>query len=277
MNEYINSHVLCIMSSLMTSMQFVCKDENSSRCTYEAHAFEKVPDTTSKRELLRLVSAWVQEHSLLHEHSTFVADSIRQCASDGAFATPRQPVLLAMRSAADTQQLSLAVQTHAGHGPCEVSFGTLEIATALEPATEACPAYTFSQHSSSLKTSVQGFRVLCTRDASQIEITGYMFPVLRRATFSQSFLQQGATSQTMQKCTRITPESQAGSLTLCRSHRDYRIKCRQVHEHDRATVSFCDRDVFAHLTTLTHDISVLSTRANVGNTSAAVHTVVFKC
>lgn len=265
------------MSLLMTSMQFVCKDTESSRCTYEAHAFEQIAHTTSKRDLLKLLSAWVQEHSLLHEQSDFVADSIRLCVDKGVFVIPKEPMRVEMRSAADSQQLGLNVKTHAGYGPCEVMFGTLDIATAVEPGTDACPAYTFAQDSSSLKTSVQGFRVQCMHDAVRFEITGYMFPLLHRATYSQAFMQQGAESRHMPKYTRTTPESHTSMLTRCRSHRDYRIKCKQVHDYDRDMVSFGNKDVFSNLTTLTHDISVLSTRALVGGVPAAVHTVVFKC
>ena len=239
----------------MTSMQFVCKDTESSRCTYEAHAFEQIAHTTSKRDLLKLLSAWVQEHSLLHEQSDFVADSIRLCVDKGVFVIPKELMRVEMRSAADSQQLGLNVKTHAGYGPCEVMFGTLDIATAVEPGTDACPAYTFAQDSSSLKTSVQGFRVQCMHDA----------------------VQQGAESRHMPKYTRTTPESHTSTMTRCRSHRDYRIKCKQVHDYDRDMVSFGNKDVFSNLTTLTHDISVLSTRALVSGVSAAVHTVVFKC
>lgn len=261
------------MSSLMTSMQLVCKDATSAQCTYEVHAFESIPVDTTRAQFASKLGEWLQTHELLQEHSAFVATSLRTCMLQGRFAAPGVPTHVSMGAG----RLGLAVDTHAEHGPCQIFFGTLNVSTAVEPGTAGCPAYTFSQDSSTLKSSVQGFRVECLRGASRFEISGYMFPMQPRATFSQSFMQKAAHCTLLEHCSRLTPASRMSMQTRCRSHRDFRIKCKEVHEQDQKLLALQHEDSFPQLASLNRDISVLSTETQREGVYVAVHTVIFKC
>ena len=261
------------MSSLMTSMQCVCKDTESARRTYEVHAFERIPVGTTRAQLARLLGEWLQTHQLLQENSVFVADRLRDCMLHGRFAPPPVPTEVSMGAG----RLGLAVSTHAVHGSCLVSFGTLNVSTVLEPGSTVCPAYTFSQDSSTLKSSVQGFRVECFRGGACFEISGYMFPVLPRAAFSQCFVQKQAQCTLLEDSSRLTPESCVAKQTRCRSHRDFRIKCREVHAQDQKLLALQHEDSFPLTTPLNRDISVVSTHAQAKGACMAMHTLIFKC
>ena len=156
-------------------------------------------------------------------------------------------------------------------------LGTPNVSTAVEPGTASCPAYTFCQDCSTLKSSVQGFRVECLRGAARLEISGYMFPGQPRAAFSQSFMQKAAHCTLLEHCTRLTPASWTSKQTRCRSHRDFRIKCKEVHAQDQKLLALQHKDSFPVVAALNRDISVVSTESREEGARLAVHTVIFKC
>lgn len=228
----------------------------------------------SRRKLMRKLCNWVENEHLFHENSTPVAASIRHAMQVGVVQPAPKHSYLAV-AGSDKPELRVAVDHELLLGDVHMAIGRLNISTALEPGGAACPAYTFSQSSSSLQTNVPVIQIECTHANLSFVINMRVFPRRVDTAFSQCFEQVGDVSTLCEQHCRLA-NTQLAVKTRSLSHRNYRVACQATHRSNLLAMGLEDHtSVFADHKVLDRTTSLLSSTHETRGQAHSVHTVFF--
>ena len=271
---------------LTTSMHLTCFDSRLQKRVFESHASENIGRHTTRAQLLSELCAWIHDHTLFNEHSEFVSTAIHNTTNTGVFSTPTIPEFMSVGvqerhssthginlvSSGGVSPLRVAVQSRLRGPNTEINLGHVNISTAIEPGTMACPAYTYTHNKSSLNTDIQAIHITCAKGDLDFTICAYVVPQRSHSVFAQSFLEVGGVCALLPKCSAMCLKNHI-RRAKCESYRDHRVSCKQIHTDTMNKIQYPHGQRFPDIVLCNTDISVYSTR---GPNNDALHTVFFK-
>jgi len=260
------------MDHLTAAMHLTCRDSHLQRLVLHTHVSEQIQGHTTRTQLLSKLCAWIQDHALLHEHSNCVSTAILDATENGVFGVPPDPEYVSMDTPGIVSPLRIAVQSRIRGPQTEINLGIINISTAVEPGSVACPAYTYVHAKSSLNTDIQAMHITCTKGHLEFTISTYVVPQRKHCVFAQSFLEVGGVSSLLPKCSEMYLKNQF-PMARCESHRDHRVYCKHIHMATIHKIGYPHGNNFPNMVMCNPYISLYSTR---GPNKDAIHTVFFK-
>jgi len=234
----------------------------------------RMPLSVTHKQVLRKVCGCIETEALFHEDSEFVASSVRAAVERGAWREVPANTLLALQGC-DAPQLRIAVGREVLLENVHVVLGRLNISTALEPGTAACPAYTYSQTKSSMQLDVPAVQITCLRGDVLFGLSLRLTPCLQGALFSQCFSQVGDVCSPEERQHRLEVSGVAPTMRAM-SHQEYRGVCHERHQRDIAETGGESTEGVAASSVLDKWTSVLSSVVGGGGKTRTVHTVLFR-